>query len=359
MPRGRSGWSTRVVRVLLLSVVGLLVVSLGTVVAARDEHPAPQPPTRGDMALANARADALALQHRAVRLASTLKQNAGPKAALSKTVRILERHRILLAPAKAHASAVPTPAANKTGLPDASPGPQENLSSLVKALARSGYAALDDAAGTTAGVAKMLAAAGTEQVGAAAALAAAASLPAPELPDTFVEEDFEELPGCAAAGPPAASPSTAKPPAASPSTASPPAAGPGPAAAPGPKQEANALQSTLTGLQRAVYVYESAAPRLSDKAASFAEARLRQHRRALEVGRQLLESICGHVPVAKAAYELPEGFRKAPGAALFAVEQDLLEMHTDLTGLSDGTVRQWTIGLLPRTSLAAQHWEQP
>lgn len=358
MPRGRSDWSTRVIRLLLLSVVGLLVVSLGTVVAARDEQPAPQPPTRSDVALANARADALALQQRAGRLVSTLKQHAGTKAALSKTVATLERHRKLLAPADARASAAPTPAADETGRPDASPGPQKDLPSLVKALARSGYAALDDAAGTTAGAAKVLAVAGTEQFGAAAALAAAASLPAPELPDTFVEKDFEELPGCPA-GQSASGTSTAKPPAASPSTASPPEAGTGPATAPAPKQEANALQSTLTGLQRAVYVYESAAPRLSDKAASFAEWRLRQHRRALESGTQLLESVCGHVPVAKAAYELPEGFRKAPGPALFAVEQDLVEMHTDLTGLSDGTVRQWTIGLLPRTALAAQHWKQP
>lgn len=356
MPRVRTGWSARVVRLLLLTVVGLLVISLGTVVATRDEHPTPQPPSVSEIALSNARADSLSLQNQVNRLAARSKENRELESVLSETAQALERHRRMLAPASGSSPGVPAASPSATA---ASPsGEPADLRSLVEALARSGRAALNDAAGTTAGVAKVLAVAGTEQLTAATALAEAASLPTPKLPAAPTGQDFADVPGCPAATPSAASPGATSP------TASQTATGraePRPSATtgPGPQQEAQALHTTLTGLQRAVYIYEAAVPRLSGKAASFAESRLQQHRRALEAGTRLLSSICGRIPVPEAAYELPAGFRHAPAAALAAVEHDLVEMYTDLTGLSDGTVRQWSLGLLPRTSLAAQHWEKP
>lgn len=342
MPKVRTSWSGRVIRLLLLSLVGLLVISLGTVVAVRDEHPTPPPPSPSEIALSNARADVLLLQKQVSGLANSLKANPELESALSKTEQALKRHRRLLAPTVSTASPTPTP--DPSAPTTASPSrPPADLHAVIRALARSGRTALKDAASTTAGVANVLAVTGTEQLAAAAALADAASLPPPELPAVPDGQEIAGLSGCEAATPPAASP----------------AASPAPTTGPGSQQEAEALHTTLTGLQRAVYIYEAAVPRLSGKAASFAESRLQQHRQALETGTQVLTSICGHIPVAEAAYELPAGFRDSPAAALAALEHDLVEMYTDLIGLSDGTVRQWSLGVLPRTSLAAQHWEKP
>lgn len=364
MPGVRSGWSGRVVRLLLLSVVGLLVVSLGTVVAGRDERPTPAPPSRSDIALANASSAAVDLHKRAGRLAATFKGNAETQAALSTAVSTLERHRRLLTPGgTVSSSPAPTSAAGQAAVapssahpaplapsvtPGASSTPQPaDLASLVGALAHFGRAALDDAADTTAGVARTLAMAGTEQLAMADALADAASLPAPQLPAAPVLSAEVGQRNCTKA---AAAPVTGPAPE---TTAA------GSAASPGPKQEVRALQSMVGGLQRALYAYETAAARLPDKAASFATARLERHQQALEAGLQLLEAGCGHIPVAEPAYELPRTFRKSPADGLAAVEEDLADMYLDLTGLSDGAIRQWAIGKLPRTSLAARHWEKP
>lgn len=373
MARVRTGWPARIMRALLLSLVAVLVVSLGTVVAVRDEPDAPEPPSRSETALSNARADTQALQQRTKDLAPMYKDDGDISRVLSTVAQTLQRHERMLnpasststvgsaaspstttTPASAAEPAAGTPASTAapeptaaTGAPTAGPSgpatttgkPQPALPSLVQAMARSGRSALEDAVDTKPAVARMLALAGTEQLTAAHALAAAAGLPQPQLPDAPDGPERTKPPKCGAQTAAASKPTPS-----------------GPVA---PKAEARALRTTLTGLQRAIYAYETAASRLSGEAASFATDRLRHYRRTLETATQLLESICGRVPVAEPAYLLPQSFRNAPATGLAAVEADLVEMYTDLTGLSDGAVRQWAIGLLPRTSLAARHWEQP
>ncbi|WP_026819719.1 DUF4439 domain-containing protein [Arthrobacter castelli] len=365
MARVRTGRSTRIIRALLLSLVALLVVSLGTVVAVRDQSPTPEPPGMSDRALSTTRAATRDLQQQAKALAAILKDDGDTQQVLSTAVQTLQRHQRMLAPAatsgQTASAASPEPTAGQEPTaPDTAPSgtatatktPEPDLPSLVKAMARSGRAALDDAADTTAPVARELAVAGTEQLTTAHALADAAGLPQPELPETPAGAVPAESHSCGTTEPPADSQKPSAGAQTSPASARDPAKGVA------RQQEVRALQATLTGLQRAVYAYETAVPRLSGKAASFAAERLQQHRRMLETGTRTLESACGRAPVAEPAYLLPDGFRQAPAAGLAAVEEDLVEMYEDLTGLSDGAARQWTLGALPRASLAARHWEQ-
>lgn len=183
-----------------------------------------------------------------------------------------------------------------------------------------------DARDVKAGMASLLATVSAQQFVQATSLATKAGLPAPGLAPLPAGADRADLVDCQSSVA-----ADAKP--------------------------AAALQATYSGLQRTVYAYEVATPQVSEPLFPHSRERLQQHRRALEQGELMLESLCAEVPVAEPAYALPDGFREDPAGGLARVEEDLAAMYADLVGLSHGDVRAWSISMLTRASLAAWQWE--
>lgn len=337
-PTGKKSAASKAKTLVLLSVVTLLVLSLGTVVADRAK-PEPDPPSVTDVARSMARAEAKSLQARARELAANAAPG-GMKRALINTADMLSRHASQLA-APAPASPSPDPSelpsavasAAASGTKDAGSAP--TVPGLVAALTANAKTMRLDARDVNAGMAGLLATTSAQQFVRATALAAKAGLPAPGLPPLPARGDRAELADCQASGKVSGQAS---------SRAS-------------EARSAAALQATYSGLQRTVYAYEVATPQFSEPLFSLSRKRLQQHKRALEQGERMLESLCADVPVAEPAYALPNGFREDPAHGLARVEEDLAAMYADLVGLSPEDVRAWSISMLTRASMAAQQWE--
>ncbi|GAB3521979.1 hypothetical protein GCM10027402_13200 [Arthrobacter monumenti] len=328
-PTGKKSAATKAKTAVLLSVVALLVLSLGTVVADRT-RPEPDPPSVTDMARSMARAEAKSLQSRARELAG-IAAPGGMKRALANTADLLSRHAAqLAAPAPAspqsESSQLPSPVISAAASGTAESTSAPTVSGLVSALAANAKTLRLDARDVKAGMASLLATVSAQQFVLATSLAAKAGLPAPGLPPVPQSTDRADLIDCQSSGA-----SDAKP--------------------------AAALQATYTGLQRTVYAYEVATPQFDDPLFSLSRERRQQHRRALEQGEPMLEALCAQVPVAEPAYALPDEFRDDPAGGLALVEEDLAAMYADLVGLSQGDVRTWSISMLTRASLAAWQWE--
>lgn len=329
-PTGKKSAAAQAKTVVLLAVVALLVLSLGTVVADR-ARPEPDPPSVTDVARTMARAEAESLQSSARELAANAAPG-GMKRALINTAEVLSRHASqLAAPAPTSAgpepSQLPSPIASADASGTEESGAPPTVRGLVAALEANAAAMRLDARAVKAGMASLLARTSAQQFVQAASLADKAGLPVPDLPPVPVSVERADLSGCHASSP-----------------------------APG-SERAAALQATFSGLQRTIYAYEVATPRLPMPAFSLSRERLQQHQHALEQGELMLESRCAKVPVAEAAYALPDGFRAKPARGLAKVETDLAAMYADLVGLSRADVRAWSISMLTRASIAAQQWE--
>jgi hypothetical protein len=101
----------------------------------------------------------------------------------------------------------------------------------------------------------------------------------------------------------------------------------------------DALRAAIGGEHMAVYAYEVAAALAEDPEPLLAGAGL--HAETAAAGEALLRGLCAEVPPAVAAYSLDERFRRNPAAALMVLEQELVRMYADLTGLSEVPVRDW------------------
>lgn len=340
----------RYFRYAVVSFTAFLVLSLGFALIPA-EPPPPADPPFSEQARMAALDDALELRTAAGLLfaataAGGAPDTAGKTAAVDAAVTLLTlQARTLLSPSDS--SPLPQPA---TALPTT---PLPGLAGLASALSASGVQRLADAAKADGGMARLLAGAGTAQLLAAEDVAAAGGIAVETLPH-------------AAAGTPAATPTSS--PAGSACPSLPPAPeGPATPAAPAsagqeatgagtPAAAASALSAALAAEQQSVYAYQAALPRLAAKDAGAAGAFLAEHEDLAAEATAHTRAACSAAQAQQPGYVLDPDFLAAPAAGLARLELGSLPAFGDVIALADGGTREWAISALQSAARRAGHW---
>ena len=334
-----------VARIALLSVLALVVGSLGVALTPGSPREPAAPPF-SEQARAAALSDAMRLRAAGAELGRSAAGTGQP--AVARTVSLLtSQARALLLPGdllpsgmlpgqsapSSFASPVPvTPSA--TTSPAAPPLPMPAASSapaLATELAASASLRLADAAVADGGMARLLASVGTAQLLQASSLAAATGAPASLQADPAAPQ-----PSGACTGKPA----------------SPSSSGPADVEASLP----DALAATVRREQETVYGYQVALTRLSGSASTLASELLARHE-ALATGAESLSRVhCAPVPPREAGYTMAPAFLASPAAGLAGLEASTLTVYGDLVALGEGETRRWAIAGLVGAARRSALW---
>ncbi|WP_082699248.1 DUF4439 domain-containing protein [Arthrobacter sp. EPSL27] len=337
-------------RIALLSCIALVVVSLGMVLSPGRPQKPVEPPF-SEQARAAALTDTMRLRAAGEELSRGAAGTGQP--AVGRTVSLLTTQaRALQVPADgagtppAATASAATPATTATST--AAPLPA-TVPALAGALADSAGQRFADAAVADGGMARLLAAVGTAQLLQASALAAAAGVPAPAVPDPTAPPLSGECPGTAAAAP--SSSPAATPAATAGAASSEPASADSPAATlPG------ALAAAVRAERETVYGYQVALTRLAGDAAASASQQLARHEDLVAGAEELSRAQCAPVPPREAGYAVAPGFLAAPAAGLGTLEASGLAVYGDLVALGEGQTREWAISGLVGAARRSVLW---
>ena len=270
-----------------------------------------------------------------------------PQPAMETTVRLLTTQaRALLAPDSGAGSGAAESSPAGTPSPAAPAGPADtpgSAAALAAALAESGGQRLADAAAAEGGMARLLAAVGTAQLLASAALAGPTGAGTP-LPAALTSpEPSGSCPSGSATSTPTPAPTPLP-------TAAQDADG-GQTAT-----EQAALAAAVRAETATVYAYQVALTRLPGDAALTASGHLDRHEALLRTAESLSRGVCAPVPPREAGYALDPGFLSTPAAGLGVLETAMLPVYGDVIALSAGETRQWAIAALLETARRAGSW---
>lgn len=343
----------------LFGCLALFVFGLGLVVAPRQAVEAPEP-SFSEQARAAALSETIRLRDAGRALgqaaAGTPEPAAGTAAdalqpGMDTTVRLLTTQaQALLAPdagagsgsGAAESSPAGTPSPGVPASPADTPG---SAAALAAALAESGGHRLADAGAAEGGMARLLAAVGTAQLLASAALAGPAGA-GTHLPAALTSpEPSGSCPQGSATSTPAPAPTSTPLPTAAQD------AGGGQTAT-----EQAALAAAVRAETATVYAYQVALTRLPGDAALTASGHLDRHEALLRAAESLSRGVCAPVPPREAGYALDPGFLSAPAAGLGGLETAMLPVYGDVIALSSGETRQWAIAALLETARRAGSW---
>ena len=336
-------------RIALLACLALVVVSLGIVLSPRSPEEPAEPPF-SEQARSAALAETMRLRAAGEELDGS--GSGGTKPAVAQTVSLLtSQARALLLPGQddpapplspgpaapaATPSAVPSGASSS--VQPAAPLPP-SAAALAAALADSAAQRLADAAVADGGMARLLAAVGTAQLLQASSLAAAAGVPAPDVPDPAAPKLSGACPGAAAT--PSSSPDAS-------------AASAGADA--GAATLSGALAATVRTELESVYGYQVALTRLGGEAAAGASEQLALHEALAAESEALTRIHCAPVPLREAGYTMEQDFLASPAAGLGGLESSALPVYGDLVALSEGQTRQWAIAGLVGAARRSALW---
>ena len=324
-----------------MALLAVLVLGVGSVLVPRNTGKPQAVPFSQ-----TARTEALDSTEDLVRSATLLEPAAGRGAGsetdsgdLAATVTLLTTQSRALLPDSA-----PSPSSSMKSSGTASTAPSSPAASpehptresFVAALASSASRRLADAGKADGGIARLLAAVGTSQLLESSRLATAWGLPQPTA-------TVEAVPA------PTAFPSC--PPQPEASAAATPATGSGSRA-----DLPNALAAVVSSEQEAVYAYQVAVTKLDAKSSATAATWLARHQELLRAAEDQGRLHCVVTPPREAGYRLPVTFQSKPAAALGSMEASSLEAYADLVALSDGTTRQWALGVLLETAKRSEAW---
>lgn len=315
-------------RLAVSALAALVVLSLGFALVPAKE-PAPAGPPFSERARASAFTDAMQLRAAGRQLASA---GAADSGVLDGVVTLLTiQARALQSPAPVAAS--PSPSASG---PTADP---VGIAELVRGLAESGRARVQDAETADGGMARLLAGTGTAQLLAAGRLAAAAGLPAPQ---ATAPGQAGDVPEAAPAASPCLAPS---------SPGSTPGAGSGT-----PATVREALAAVVAAEQQAVYGYQAALPRLAPAEAGPASELLERHEDLAAAAGERLQLACGPSVPQQPGYVIDAGFLAAPSAGLGKLEAATLASYGDVVALAQGQDRVWALSALQSAAGRAVRW---
>ncbi|WP_020404930.1 DUF4439 domain-containing protein [Acaricomes phytoseiuli] len=320
-------------RVLLLILVLALVLVTGSVITERNQLGETPNPAE------TAREEALSSAQRLLTAATSLQQ-AAPGATvpgLDYSVKTLTAAAEALRPSGTAAALAEDPAS--VSVPSAADKEAPRASSvpeLIDGLRASAQRTIDSAAdpAVDSGMARLLAAAGSGQAGAAQYLG------------QLAQQQREPL----ALSQPAPMPT--------PQATS--CTGQGNTG----QQEGPGLQAALSAVslaeQRAVYSYQVALPRLaSGPLVASAQQSLGTHQNALTSAERLIREACGQVPPREPGFALDTDFLNQPGPGLGRLEDQISLVYGDLIGLSEGEARSWALGRLLSTVQSQLLWGTP
>lgn len=327
---GEKRWRELLPRLALLSILALVVVSLGVALTPGSPKEPAEPPFSE-----RARATALTETLRLRTAGEQLGQSAGTgKSRVSQTVTLLTiQARALLVPGQP----APEPAAGSTASQSGSPASSSaalpaSAEALAAALAASGAQRLADAAVADGGMARLLASVGTAQLLQASSLAAATGTRAPLPADPAAPQLAGACPSVPATAPSPATPSQ------------------------GSASLDAALAATVRTELETIYGYQVALTRLGGDAAKSAAEQLARHE-ALAAGAESVSRMhCAAVPPREAGYTLGPSFLASPAGGLAALEAAALPVYGDLVALSGGETRQWAIAGLVGAARRATLW---
>ncbi|WP_232083793.1 DUF4439 domain-containing protein [Arthrobacter sp. SO5] len=323
-------WQELLPRVALLSILALVVVSLGVALTPGSPGRPAEPPF-SEQARAAALTETLRLRAAGEQLGHSSPGTGQP--GISQTVSLLtSQAQALQAPGQAPEPAT-EPGGSRSADPASPPAPlPSSAAALAAALAGSGSQRLADAAVADGGMARLLASVGTAQLLQASSVAAAAgiALPLPAVPAA-------PQPSGACAGAPATASSPAVP-------------------SRGAASRDAALAATVRTELETIYGYQVALTRLSGDAAKAASEQLARHEALAADAESLGLAHCAWVPAREAGYTLAPEFLASPGAGLAGLEAAALPVYGDLVALSEGETRAWAIAGMVGSARRAAIW---
>ena len=324
-----------------LTLAALVVLSLGFALNPA-EKPAPAEPSFSERARSAALSGALDLRTAALELASSGSTDSTIVEPVVTLLTIQARALAGPVPKSVPASPSPSPTTGPSSAGPPSAGHQtaglQTAADLVQALAASGTARVKDAETADGGMARLLAGTGTAQLLAAARLAGAAGVPAPQ----GLAGTDERASGAAITSPC---------PSLSASADARETSGPGAAA--GTRQ---ALAGAVTAEQQATYGYQAALPRLAPAEAGPASEFLVRHKEQAAAAEKRLRSACGASVPQEPGYVLDPGFLAAPAAGLGRLEVATLAAYGDIVAVSQGPDRTWALSALQSAAARALRW---